>query len=74
MELDLELFTHLAKAAILEGGVNNPNHKVVLDMRKVLLDKETSILFENGVALSRYLKYIKKKDTEWAGQVNPSQS
>jgi hypothetical protein len=61
MELDLEMYSHLNKAGVLEGGINNPAHKIMLDVRKVLLDKDTSILFENGIAFARYMIYIKRK-------------
>lgn len=61
MEIDLEIYSHLAKAGVLEGGINNPDHKVYLDLRKVVFDKETSLLFENGIAVSRYLTFIKRK-------------
>ena len=59
MELDLEIYSHLVKCGVLEGGINNPSHKIMLDLRKVLLDKETSIIFENGIAFSRYLIYLR---------------
>jgi len=61
MELDLEIYSHLVKSGVLDGGINNPNNKVFLDLRKVLLDKETSVLFENGIAISKYLEFIKRK-------------
>lgn len=61
MEVDLEIYSHLIKTGVLEGGFNNPEHKVQLEIRKVLLDKDTSILFENGIAFARYLIYIKRK-------------
>lgn len=61
MELDLELYSHLIKCGVLEGGMNNPQHKVFLDLRKVMLDKDTSILFENGIAFARYMIYIKRR-------------
>lgn len=61
MEIDLEIYSHLAKCGVLEGGLNNPSHKIFLDSRKVLMDKDTSILFENGIAVARYLIYIKRK-------------
>lgn len=61
MELDLELYSHLMKSGVLEGGINNPSHKVLLDLRKVLLDKDTSMLFENGIAYARYLIYLKRR-------------
>ncbi len=61
MELDLELYSHLNKSGVLEGGINNPAHKVMLDFRKVMIDKDTSILFENGIAFARYLIYIKRR-------------
>ena len=61
MELDLEIYSHLIKAGVIEGGINNPNNKVFLDLRKVLMDKDISILFENGIAFSKYLIYIKRK-------------
>lgn len=49
MELDLEIYSHLIKSGVVEGGFNNPAHKIFLDSRKVLLDQETSVLFENGI-------------------------
>ena len=61
MELGLEIYSQLIKTGVIEGGFNNPAHKVFLDSRKVLLDKDTSILFENGIAFARYLIYIKRK-------------
>jgi hypothetical protein len=61
MEIDLEIYSHLVKSGVLEGGINNPSHKVFLDLRKVLIDKDTSLLFENGVIISRYLIFIKRK-------------
>jgi len=61
MEIDLEVYSHLVKSGVLEGGINNPNHKVLLDLRKVIFDKDTSILFENGIAFARYMIYIKRR-------------
>eukprot|EP00347_Sterkiella_histriomuscorum_P006073 403354173 len=61
MEIDLEIYSHLVKSGILEGGINSPNHKVLLDLRKVIFDKETSIIFENGIAFARYMIYIKRR-------------
>jgi hypothetical protein len=61
MELELETYSHLVKSGVLEGGLNNPSHKIFLDSRKVSLDSDTSILFENGIAISRYLIYIKRR-------------
>lgn len=61
MELQLELYRHLIKTGVLEGGFNNPAHKIQLEIKKVLLDKDTSILLENGIVFARYLIYIKRK-------------
>lgn len=61
MELDLDVYSHLIKCGILEGGLNNPNNKVFLETRKVLLDQENSTIFENGIAFAQYLIYIKRK-------------
>jgi hypothetical protein len=61
MELELEVFSHLVKCGVLEGGLHNPSHKIFLDSWKVVLDKETSILFDNGIAIAKYLVYIKRR-------------
>lgn len=61
MEIDLEIYSHFVKTGVLEGGFNRPEHKVFLDTRKVMLDDETSVLFENGIVIARYMIYIKRK-------------
>jgi hypothetical protein len=61
MEIDLEIYSHLVKTGVLEGGFNQPEHKIFLDTRKVMIDKETAVLFENGVIFARYLIYVKRK-------------
>ena len=57
MEIDLEVYTRLCNYAILESTMSN---KVFHDTQKVLLDKQSTAFFENGVALGRYLLLIDK--------------
>ena len=61
MEIELDLYSHLVKTGVLEGGFNRPEHKVFLDTRKVMLDDESTVLFENGIVVARYMIYIKRK-------------
>ena len=61
MELKLDLYGHLVRAGIIEGGRSNPAHKIFLDQKIAQLDKETTLVFENAIAFARYLIYIKRR-------------
>ena len=52
MEIDLELYNKLLKCGIFRAS---PNTKTLHDKKKAVIDKDTGIVFENGVALGRYM-------------------
>lgn len=55
--LDLEVYTRLTNYGILESTMTN---KVFNDAKKVVLDKQSTAFFENGVAIGRYLLIVNK--------------
>lgn len=55
MEIELEVYTRLCNYGILDSTLGN---KVFHDTKKVLLDKQSTAFFENGVAIGRYLLII----------------
>lgn len=57
MEIELETYTRLCNYGILESTMNN---KVFQDSSKVILDKQSTSFFENGVAIGRYLLVVNK--------------
>lgn len=57
MEIDLQVYTRLWNYGILESTMNN---KIFHDTQKVVLDKQSTSFFENGVAVGRYLLVINK--------------
>ncbi len=56
MEIDMDLYNKLLKCGIFRAG---PNIKAFNDRKKVLLDQDTILLWENGVAFGKYLDVLK---------------
>jgi hypothetical protein len=56
LEIDMELYNKLLKCGIFRAG---PNIKHIHDRKKVLLDIESTLLYENGVAFGKYLDILK---------------
>ena len=56
IELDLDFYNKMLKVAIFRA---NPKARTMYDKKKVALDSETQGLFENGVALGKYLVVLK---------------
>ncbi len=56
MEIDLDLYNKLLKCAIFRAS---PKTRTIYDKKKVQLDADTIAIFENGVALGRYLVVLK---------------
>ena len=57
MELDLDVYERLCKYGIIK---TQSDHKIFYAQNKVVLDPQTSIFFENGVAVGRYLLMVNK--------------
>ncbi len=57
MEIDLDLYNKLLKCGIFRAS---PNTKILNDKKKAVIDKDTGLVFENGVALGRYMLLLKE--------------
>ncbi len=55
-EIDMELYNKLLKCGIFRAS---PRVKTNFEKKKTLLDPETAVLFENGVALGKYLLVLR---------------
>jgi len=52
----MELYNKLLKCGIFRA---NPKVKMSFEKKKAALDPDTQLLFENGVALAKYLLVVK---------------
>lgn len=52
----MELYNKLLKCGIFRA---NPRVKTNFEKKRTLLDPETSVIFENGVALGKYLLVLR---------------
>lgn len=57
LEIDLELYNKLLRCGIFRAS---PKVKTLHDKKKVTLDNDTTLLFENGIALGKYLIVLKE--------------
>ena len=55
-EIDIEVHQKLVKAGIIKA---NPKAKINDQGKKIMVDNETSLIIESGVALSKYLVAFK---------------
>ena len=56
MEIDLDLYNKLLKCGTFRAS---PNTKVMHEKKKVIMDKDTAMVFETGIALGRYMIVLK---------------
>ena len=57
IEIDLDFYNKLLKCAIFRA---NPKIRIMYDKKRVALDPETQGIYENGVALGKYMAFLKE--------------
>lgn len=55
MEIDTDIYNKLIKYSVIQSS---HNHRILPDKQKVVLDKHSSVFFENGIAFGRFMLVI----------------
>jgi hypothetical protein len=57
MEIDMDLYNKLLKCAVFRAS---PKTRLLYEKKKAALDQDTIGVFENGMALGKYLIVLKE--------------